>query len=323
MSHTYPPIQAYHSEMLDVGQGQQIYLEQTGNPSGIPVLYLHGGPGGGLCSFYRSFFDPQKYRIIGFDQRGCGQSLPFADLNHNTTQDLLEDIETVRHHLGIKKWVLVGGSWGATLALLAAIKHPKTVRAVILRGTFLARQEDFDWYLAADGGAAQLFPEHYQQFTDLIQDRLAHESLLDAYYHIFTQGDELSRLAAAKAWCLWEERISLLNTSVNEQDLCQNLHRAHSLAVLECHYLKHGCFIEENYILANVKKISHIPATFIHGRYDVVCKLEAAHSLRQRWRNSQLLIVPEAGHSASDPNIAEAICHATDAMARFIQEEKS
>lgn len=321
MGHTYPPIQAYSNEMLSVGQGHTLYVEQTGNPEGIPVLYLHGGPGAGLSPIYRSLFDPQKYRIIGFDQRGCGRSTPFASLEHNTTQSLLSDIQLIRKHLDIGKWMLSGGSWGATLALLAAIEDPKSVLAIVLRGTFLARQQDFDWFLEKHGGAAQIYPEHYQSFSDHAHDRQPGESLLDNYYRIFESGDEIGKLAAAKGWCMWEERISQLNTSVTENDLCQNIHRAISLALLECYYLKHKCFIPENYILDNVKNISSIPCTLIHGRFDIVCKLQGAHALRNKWRNSQLLIVPESGHSTSEPLIAEAICHATDAMAKFIEEE--
>lgn len=322
MSHVYPPIHPYISEMLDVGDGHQIYLEQTGNPGGIPVLCLHGGPGAGLCSNYRSLFNPQKYRIIGFDQRGCGQSTPFAELHANTTQDLLADIQKIRRHLGIKKWMLSGGSWGATLALLAAIEKPKSVNAIILRGTFLGRQEDIDWFLEPQGGAAQVFPDAYQHFTEHVQNRPKNESLVDAYYRIFLQGDEISRTAAAKGWCMWEQKISQLNNSINEQDLCQNLHKAASLSIMESHYLKHQFFIPENYILDNIKSISSIPGTIIHGRYDMVCKLRGAYELSKAWRNSQLQIVPESGHSNSEPLIADSVRQATDAMLKFLEEEQ-
>lgn len=322
MSHSYPPIRPFSTEMLSVGQGHTLYLEQSGNPKGIPVLYLHGGPGAGLNNLYRSLFDPEIYHIIGFDQRGCGRSTPFADTQSNNSQLLLEDIQTLRNHLKIDKWMLCGGSWGATLALLAAIDKPKTVSAIILRGTFLARNEDFDWFLEGSGCAAQLFPEYYDDFVVPVAKRAAGQSVLEAYDEIFREADELTKMAAAKAWCLWEARISQVNTSVTEQDLSQDLHQAISLALLECHYLKHQCFIPENFILDNIKTINAIPATIIHGRYDMVCKLKGAHQLRQLWRNSQLLIVPESGHSVSEPLVTEALCHATDAMAKFIQEER-
>lgn len=322
MSHVYPPIQPYSHEFLDVGDGHQLYIEQTGNPDGIPVLYLHGGPGAGLCASYRSLFNPEKYRVIGFDQRGCGKSTPFAALENNTTQDLLKDIQKIRAHFGIRKWVLCGGSWGATLALLAAIEDPKSIKAIVLRGTFMARQQDFHWFLDPQGGAAQLFPDVYKHFIEHVQNKAESETLVDAYYRIFVDGDEISRMAAAKGWCIWEQKISQLNNSVNEQDLCQNLHRATSLAMLECHYLKHNCFIPDNFILDNVKTISAIPGTLIHGRYDIVCKLSGAYELSHAWRNSQLLIVPESGHSNSEPLIADSVRQATDAMIKFFEEEK-
>ena len=322
MSQIYPPIKPFHTERLDVGGGHELHVEHSGNPDGIPVLYLHGGPGAGLAPVYRSLFDPDKFWIIGFDQRGSGLSTPFASTKNNTTNDLLDDIQKLRVHLKIKRWMLCGGSWGATLALLSAIQHPKQVTGIILRGTFLARQTDFDWFLNADGGAAQIFPEHYASFSKVAREFEPELSLDKAYQKIFSGDNELAKAAATKAWCMWEERIATMNSSIIEQDLTTILHRATSLARLESHYIEHKCFIEENFILDNVHHINTIPGTIIHGRYDMVCKMEAAHSLRKKWRNSQLLIVPESGHSVSDPKIAEAVCHASDAMARFIKEER-
>lgn len=323
MSQLYPAIKTYQTEMLDVGDGHNIYLEQSGNPNGIPVLYLHGGPGAGLSPMYRSFFNPELYRIIGFDQRGCGQSTPFAKLEHNTTSHILDDIEQIRQHLGIDKWMLCGGSWGTTLALLNAIDKPDTVSAIILRGAFLAREEDFSWFIDKSGGAAQIFPEHYEEFVEIVKDGPAELSIVDRFYHIFRHGDELTKMHAAKSWCMWEERISVLNSSIREHDFHQNLHRAASLAMLECHYVKHNCFIRQNQIIDNISKIDAIPGTIIHGRFDIVCKLENAFTLSKAWRSGQLLIVPEAGHSASDPKISDAICHATNEMATFLKEKKS
>ncbi|MFA3791521.1 prolyl aminopeptidase [Aliiglaciecola sp. SL4] len=323
MSHIYPPIKTYHREMLDVGDGHQIYLEQSGNPEGLPVLYLHGGPGAGLSPMYRSFFNPEVYRIIGFDQRGCGQSLPFAKLEHNTTDHLLADIEFIRKHLGIKKWMLCGGSWGTTLALLSAIAKPEAVSAIILRGVFLGRKQDFEWFIEQSGGAAQLFPEYYDEFVGMVKNGAKDLSVTDRFYQIFLHGDELSRVHAAKSWCMWEERISVLNSTVKEHDFHQNLSRAASLALLECHYIKNNCFIIENQILQNIHKIDSIPGTIIHGRFDIVCKMENAYTLSNAWREGQLLVVPEAGHSASDPRISDAICHATDRMAKFLTEKQS
>ncbi|GAA0854518.1 prolyl aminopeptidase [Aliiglaciecola litoralis] len=321
MGHCYPPLRPYTSETIDVSDGHRLYLEQSGNPKGIPVLYLHGGPGAGLSDNYRSFFDPNLYWIIGFDQRGCGKSTPFASLKHNTTQKLVDDMEVIRKHLGVTNWMLCGGSWGTTLALSYAIKYPKCVSAIVLRGVFLARQQDLDWFIGPQGGAAQVFPEHYQSFIEVLHDQPKSLSVTDAFYDIFLNGDELTQMHAARSWCLWEERISQMNTSIQEHDLAKNLHRAVSLARLECHYMKHQCFLEEDFILKNAHRFSAIPGTIIHGRYDMVCKLENAYALSQAWREGQLLIVPEAAHSASDPKISEAICHATDAMAKFIAEQ--
>lgn len=323
MGHIYPAIKPYAKETIQVSGEHRLYLEQSGNPNGIPVLYLHGGPGAGLSSSYRRFFDPNIYRIIGFDQRGCGQSTPFASLKNNTTWDLVSDIEVIRQHLNIERWMLCGGSWGTTLALVYAIEHPKHVTAIVLRGVFLARMQDFEWFIAPNVGASQVFPEHYQAFTDILDNNQSYQTVVDDFYNIFIQGDELTQIHAAKSWCLWEERISLMNNSVQEQDLSQNLHRAASLAKLECHYIKHQCFIDEDYIVSNIHKISNIPGTLIHGRYDMVCKLENAYTLSEAWRAGQLLVVPEASHSASDPKISDAICHATDAMAKFITEQAS
>ena len=192
MSQIYPPIKPFHSEMLDVGDGHEIYLEQSGNPKGIPVLYLHGGPGAGLAPIYRSLFDPDKFWIIGFDQRGSGQSTPFASTVNNTTDDLLKDIQTIRNYLGIKRWMLCGGSWGATLALLSAIQFPKYVTGIVLRGTFLARQQDFDWFLAANGGAAQVFPDQYASFTKVAHEFAPELAVEQAYQEIFDGNNELA-----------------------------------------------------------------------------------------------------------------------------------
>ncbi|KXI29277.1 prolyl aminopeptidase [Paraglaciecola hydrolytica] len=322
MSELYPAIKPFDSQMLAVGQGHTLYLEQTGNPKGLPVLFLHGGPGAGIGEEYRRFFDPQLYRIIGFDQRGCGRSMPFGQLQENTSQRLIEDVLAIKQHLQIDTWLLFGGSWGSTLALLVAISQPEAVSGLILRGIFLARQQDYAWFLDPDGGAAQLFPDYYQDFLQPIKESLTSQNIVDAYYHIFTSGDDVSKMAAIKAWYLWETRISRLHVQVDEENLVPDVHHAISLAILECHYIKYQCFIDENYILKQLDKISHIPTNIIHGRYDSVCKLEAAYSLHQGLNNSQLTIVPEAGHSAFETKTSAALCMATKAMASFLREDK-
>ena len=319
MPNLYPELQPYHTELIDVGDGHQIYLELNGNPKGIPVLFVHGGPGAGLSPNYRRFFDPQDYFIVGFEQRGCGRSTPFADLTSNTTSHLIEDIEQIRQHLGISTWLLFGGSWGSTLALLYAMRFPHTVKGFILRGTFLARQEDVDWFLKPDGGAANLFPEYYRKFSQFTDNATSSQAICDAYYTIFSEADELTQAHALSAWFGWEERLSRLVLPYANSLSQQHFHFIKSLALLECHYLKHQCFIDDNYILENIAQICHLPATIIHGRYDMICKAEAAHTLHLAWPNSVLQIVPDAGHSTSEKGIIEALVKATRQFANFIK----
>ncbi|WP_289029806.1 prolyl aminopeptidase [uncultured Paraglaciecola sp.] len=317
----FPAISPYKTEMFDVSDGHQLYLEQTGNPDGIPILFLHGGPGAGISATYRQFFDPEHYRIIGFDQRGCGKSLPFGSLEHNTSQLLVQDVLAIQSHLKIGKWVLFGGSWGSTLALLVAIEQPQNIIGLILRGIFLAREEDYSWYLDKKGGAAQLFPEFYNEFLKPIKSQLTGQSIADAYYDIFTSNNEVRKMAAIKAWFLWEARISRLHIQINEEQLIPDVHRAISLALLECHYIKHQCFIPLNHILNNTAKIKDLPINIIHGRYDTVCKVESAYSLHQALDNSKLSIIPEAGHSAGEKNTTKALCRATRDMLKFCKEQ--
>ena len=321
MYQIFPAIEPFHSQMIEVSGNQQIYLEQIGDPDGIPVLYLHGGPGGGISETSKRIFDPDVYRIITFDQRGCGKSLPFATLEDNTTAHLLQDIEQIRQLLGIEKWVVAGGSWGTTLALVYAIEYAQRVSALLLRGIFLARQQDFDWFLEPQGGAAQLFPDHYRTFLQPVRHKTPETSICQAYYQIFTQTDEITRVAAAKAWSQWEASIACLQAKHFEHNSTSNMSTVVSLAILECHYILNQCFIEPDYIINNMDKISHIPATLIHGRYDTVCKMEGAYELDRHWPNSQLLIVPAAGHSETEPAIADALCKSSNAIAQFLQEK--
>lgn len=307
--------------MIQVDDLHQIYLEQSGNPEGIPVLFLHGGPGAGLNPIYRRLFDPEVYRIIGFDQRGCGRSRPYAETKQNNTQALLQDIEQIRCHLGIEKWLVTGGSWGSTLALLYAIEHPARVDGLILRGIFLARQQDYEWFLEAHGGAAQLFPDYYQGFIEPVKDSLESKSLTQAYWEALTSKSEITQTNAARAWSLWEERIAKLNHQTSSEELGHVRERL-CIAKLECHYMLNHCFVEQDFILQNLAKIGDIPTTIVHGRYDIVCKVENAFTLHQSLANSQLLIVPLAGHSTSEVPIAEALTKASTAMAKFIRETR-
>lgn len=325
MKRLYPQVSSFEQGHLDTIDGHRLYYELSGNPQGIPVLFIHGGPGAGLPPNYTCFFDTNRYFIIAFEQRGCGRSTPFASLENNTTAHTLADIERLRTHFSIDQWVLFGGSWGATLALLAAIQAPQHVLGVILRGTFLGRQEDRDWFLTEKGCAAALFPEQFAFFTAGINGPLTSEGICAHYYAMFTNGCEVKRAAAIKRWYLWEERLSRLVLPHGTGDITAHypLPLMTSLATLECHYLMNHCYIEENFILDNISKVTHIPCTIVHGRYDMICKTAAAYELNEAWENSELQIVADAGHSTSEAGIALALCRASRDMSRFIRERKS
>jgi proline iminopeptidase len=299
------PIQSFK---LSVSNGHILHVETAGNPNGIPVLYIHGGPGAGINGHYQWPFNTDDYRVIAFDQRGCGHSQPFGDLEYNTTQDLIEDIEAIRQHLDIDAWHLFGGSWGSTLALCYAIEHPKAVLSMTLRGVFLARQEDFDWFLEPTGGAAQVFPDAYANFIkQLANKHSTSSSIADAFYERFSSSDDEVSKAALSAWFNWEGAISKLTPDKHLSSDVASSQQVKSLALLECHYLKHHCFIGENHILKSAHHLRHIPTYIVHGRYDMVCKVSAAHQLHLALPNSQLNIVNGAGHSASEPGIRSAL----------------
>lgn len=317
----FPAISVNQTYQFDRGNGHQIYVEESGNVDGIAVVFCHGGPGGGCGPVHRRFYDPQVYRIICFDQRSCGQSLPHAELENNDTWALVEDMEFIREQLNIEQWVVAGGSWGTTLALVYAINHAQRVIGLILRGIFLARQQDYHWLYAQTGGAAQIFPDFYADFMAPIApcddgDELA------CYYRLLTSENEIKRLHAAKVWAVWEGRISTLTVKADVEAVCSEAHLALSMSRLEAHYFINNCFIEDNYILDNIDKIAHIPGFVIHGRYDCVCKIENAFSLAKVWDAAQLQIIPAAGHSGQEPLIADALCRASDAMVRFSKHEK-
>ncbi|WP_448569635.1 prolyl aminopeptidase [Thalassotalea ganghwensis] len=316
----YPRLKAYHSEWLVTDDDNQLYLEQCGNPDGIPVLYIHGGPGGGASENHRRYFDPQKYRIIIFDQRGCGRSKPFINLSQNTTEKLVEDIESIREHLSIAKWLIVAGSWGTTLGLCYGIKHPDNVLAFILRGTFLATQKEYQW-LYSSAGAARFFPEYYQEFIEPLAycDK---ENPIQGYHKIFCCDNEVAIAAASKAWYLWELRLSTIEHHHIGMSQVEDTHQALAMAQLSNHYFNHNCFIPENYIVNHIGKVSHIPAILIHGRYDMVCQLAIAAELANVWQNARLQILPQAGHSGFETQTIDAMCKATDTMANFLAEKE-
>lgn len=315
----FPAISVNQTYQFDRDNGHQIYVEESGNADGIAVVFCHGGPGGGSSPAYRRFYDPEVYRIICFDQRGCGQSTPHAELEHNDTWLLVEDMEFIREQLNVERWVVAGGSWGSTLALIYAINHPQRILGLILRGIFLARKEDYHWLYGQSGGAAQIFPDYYTDFIKPIAPCDDGQELA-SYYDLLTSENEIQRLHAAKVWSVWEGKISTLTVKSDAEEVCSETHLALSMARLEAHYFINNSFIEDNYILENLDKIAHIPGFIIHGRYDCVCKIENAFSLANGWQSAQLQIIPAAGHSGQEPLIADALCRASDAMVGFVKK---
>jgi proline iminopeptidase len=312
MRSLYPPIQAYVCHSFDVAPPHRIFVEECGNPAGIPVLFLHGGPGGGCEAYHRQYFDPQRYRIILFDQRGCGRSVPHAELDANNTAGLLSDIEVIRARLGIERWLVFGGSWGSTLALLYAETYQQSVLGLVLRGIFLCRERDIQWFY--QDGASRLFPDYWEDFIAPISvDQRG--DLVSAYYRLLTGDDEVARLAAARAWSVWEARTSTLLPRPAVVKHFSESHVALSMARIECHYFVHDCFIEPDQILQRAGRLNGIPGVIVHGRYDVLCPLDQAQSLHRAWPGARLEVIGDAGHSASEPGIVDALIRATDAFA--------
>lgn len=316
----YPEIKPYQLHRLPVQTPHELYIEESGVPDGIPVLFVHGGPGAGCSPRNRCFFDPEKYRIILFDQRGCGRSTPHAALDNNHTEALLADMEAIREMLGVEKWILFGGSWGSTLSILYAQKHAERVLGLILRGIFLARAEDAQWFYQE--GASRLFPDHWEDYVRPVanSDR---DDFISAYYKILTGENELARMAAAKAWSGWEAHCATLRPNLEVVHQMGDPHMALALAMLEAHYCINDFFIEENQILQQVDRLKGIPGILVHGRYDMVCPLENAFSLHRRWHDSELNIVRDAGHAASESSITDALIRATRQMAERFQELES
>jgi len=305
----FPPIQPYNSFELAVDPMHTLYVEECGTAKGLPVVFLHGGPGAGCEAFHRQFFDPKKYRIILFDQRGCGRSTPHAEIQGNTTQALITDIETIREYLAIDKWVVFGGSWGSTLGLAYAQAHPQRVLGLILRGIFLCRQREIDWFYQE--GASRIFPDVWEKYLEPIPPEERHD-LVNAYYQRLTSQDEFTRMQAAKAWSLWEGRTATLISSQKVLEHFGSAHTALSLARIECHYFMHKSFLRENQLLEDMHKLADIPGIIVQGRYDIICPMESAWALHQAWPGSILQIIPDAGHSATETGIVNALVKATD-----------
>lgn len=306
----YPQIEPYKKEFLKVSDRHTLYVECVGNPKGPAVVFLHGGPGGGINPDHRRFFDAQYYNIILFDQRGCGQSTPHADLVDNTTWDLVSDIEKIREHFQIKNWIVFGGSWGSTLALSYAITHPDKVNALILRGIFLCRPSELQWFYQS--GASQIFPDYWETYFNHIPASERHD-FITAYYKRLTHTDAEVRLKAAKIWSQWEAATSRLILSEAAINDFESPELALAFARIECHYFINNAFFKtNNFLLENAHKIAHIPGVIVQGRYDVVCPARSAWELHKAWPKSELKIIPDAGHAASEPGIRSALVEATN-----------
>jgi proline iminopeptidase len=309
----YPKIEPNQTGFLPVKGGHTLYWEECGNPQGKPILFLHGGPGIGTYPYHRTFFDPARYRIILFDQRGCGKSLPFSCLENNTTWDLVDDIESLRNHLNIENWVVFGGSWGSTLALTYAIQHAERVQGLILRGIFLCRPKEIQWFYQS--GAHYLFPDLWEQYCKPIPPE-ERGDFVRAYYERLTSSDPVVRKEAAQAWSGWEGRTSKLRFDPELFASFTADAGADSIARLECHYFIHNTFFEtDNWILENIDAIRSIPGIIVQGRYDIPCPVLSAWDLHTAWPEAKLEIIPDAGHAPTEPGILDALIRATDFFA--------
>jgi len=316
MRSLYPDISHYDSGFLQVSERHRLCYEQCGNPDGKPVVILHGGPGGGCSPKMRRFHDPKRYRIVLFDQRGAGRSTPHADLVDNTTWDLVEDIEKLRRHLAIERWQVFGGSWGSTLALAYAQAHPRRVIDLVLRGIFMLRRWELEWFYQE--GASRLFPDAWKAYLEAIP-AVERGDLISAYHRRLTSPDSALRLAAARAWSVWEASTSLLLPDQTFISAHEDAEFALAFARIESHYFVNGGFLEvEDQLLRDAHRLADIPGTIVHGRYDVVCPVQSAFDLHDAWPQSELVVVPNAGHSAFEPGNASALLEATDRYANRI-----
>jgi len=307
-SSLYPEIEPYNAGMLDLDGRHRMYFEESGNPKGAPVLFLHGGPGAGAAAAHRRFFDPAHYRIVIFDQRGAGRSTPLGEITDNTTPLLVADIEKLREHLGIKSWVVFGGSWGSTLALAYGEFNPERCTGLILRGIFLCRKSEIDWFLYE---LRNLFPEAWRAFSDPIP-ATERDDLLSAYYSRLTNPDPAVHMPAARTWGTYEGSCSTLMPSPETVAYFAGDVVSLGLARIEAHYFKHDIFLPENYLLANVDRIRNIPGVIVQGRYDAVCPIVSADDLHRAWPEAEYHIIPDAGHSAWEPGICAALVRACE-----------
>ena len=314
----YPEIKPFARHQIPVEAPHELYVDESGNPDGIPILFVHGGPGAGCGKYDRRFFDPERYRIILFDQRGAGRSTPHAELEGNSTQALVEDIERIRVALDIDRWALFGGSWGSTLSLVYAETYPERVLGLILRGIFLCRERDLRWFY--QDGASAIFPDYWKDFLAPIPENERHD-LMHAYYQRLTGDNELQKMSAAKAWSLWEGRCATLRPNQDVVDTFSNPFKALALARIEAHYFVNKAFLEDNQIIKNADKLAGIPGMIVHGRYDMVCPLDNAFALQEAWPDAELQIIRDAGHASREAGIVDALIRATDGLARKLSND--
>jgi proline iminopeptidase len=312
----YPPLRPYRTGYLRVSALHQLYYEESGNPQGKPVVFLHGGPGGGTDPAMRRFFDPKGYRIVLFDQRGCGASRPHAELRDNSTWDLVGDIELLRVHLCLERWMVFGGSWGSTLALAYAQRHPERVTELVLRGIFLLRRSELEWFYQDPLGAASIYPDLWEKYVAPIPPD-ERGDLMQAYYRRLTSDDAATRTSAARAWATWEGATSFLRTNPAYVAKFDHPDYAAAFARIEAHYFVNRGFLDsDDQLLRDIESIRHIPAVIVQGRYDIVCPMRSAWDLHRAWPEAELQIVTEAGHSAFEPAITQQLVAATDRMLR-------
>ncbi len=310
VEYLYPPIDPFDQRVIDMGDGHRVYVEQCGRADGVPVLVLHGGPGGGCSPAMRRYFDPEVYRVVLFDQRGCGRSRPHASVHANTTWDLVADIEVIRATLGIEKFILFGGSWGATLALIYALTHPDCVRHLVLRGVFLMTQVELDWFYG--GGAGAFFPDLWARFVEPIPPDERHD-LIGAYHRRLFSGNLSEETRLSRNWANWENALASVSHDGPLGESPADYARA--FARLENHYFKNHGFLEsEGWILREKHRITHLPASIVQGRYDMICPPISAWTLAQGWPKAQLQIVAHAGHALSEPGISEALVRVMDGL---------
>ncbi len=311
----FPSIEPYNEFFLPVSELHTIHVEEAGNPHGKPVIFLHGGPGGGIEPVYRRYFHPAKWRIILFDQRGCGQSTPPAELRENTTWDLVDDIERIRKKLGVDKWVVFGGSWGSTLSLAYSQTYPEQCAGLILRGIFLLREKELKWFYQE--GASFVFPEAWEHYLCPIPED-ERGDLLSAYHKRLTSDDDNIRLEAARAWSIWEGSTCKLILNTDSMERWADAKFAEAFARIECHYFLNGGFLQpEDQLIRDLDRIRHIPAAIVQGRYDMVCPITTAWELHRGWPEAEFHIIPDAGHSMTEPGIRSKLVELTEKFARY------